>query len=251
MLEAMARLVSSASFAFLAIMLSCGFADAAPSTTPTPSRRAVELFEQSAEAYREGRFQMAVDKLLEARALKSEPVLLYNLARAYEALGRWEEAANAYEGYVAEEPAAGDRRAIEGRVRALREQVSALDEARKADAKPATTPDPRPSSRAATASIAPWLVAGSGVLVAGAGLALGLVANGQHEDAVAEPVQRRAADIQASAESLADVATVVTISGAAIVLVGVAWGLLQRRPNALQASGGIGLRTASIGWTFR
>src|SRR4051794_14721586 len=51
--------------------------------------RALDLFEQSAKAYREGRFQDAVDRLLEARSLKSEPVLLYNLGRAYEALGRW------------------------------------------------------------------------------------------------------------------------------------------------------------------
>src|SRR4051812_49270055 len=78
----------------------------------TPSRaaatpkddRAAELFQKSHRAYRDGQFQEAVDLLLEARQLKTEPVLLYDLGRAYEALGKLAEAADAYGHYLEEAP---------------------------------------------------------------------------------------------------------------------------------------------------
>ena len=64
---------------FAAIVLLPRGAEAAPTRTAPTDSHALELFEQSAQAYREGRFQEAVDKLLEARRFKAEPVLLYNL----------------------------------------------------------------------------------------------------------------------------------------------------------------------------
>src|SRR5688572_4413883 len=157
-----------------------------PSSTSSDSperRRALELFEESARAYREGRFQDAVDKLLEARRAKAEPVLLYNLARAYEALGKPQEAADAYQSYLQEEPNASDKRAIEGKITTLKQQAAELAAARKPEG---TTPPPQGTSAPPTSSTPPaqppppsepegamqylpWIVVGAGVAALGTG----------------------------------------------------------------------------------
>src|SRR3954468_23675548 len=91
----------------IAILLVAGAAHA------DDKQRAIDLFERSARAYRDGRFQDAVDLLLEARKLQHAPVLLYDLVRAYEALEKPADAADAYAAYLAEDEKAADRRAIE------------------------------------------------------------------------------------------------------------------------------------------
>lgn len=212
----------------LTITLSTSAAPHKPSTHDTKAQQ--DLFEQSARAYREGRFQEAVDKLVELHRQKPEPVLLYNLARAYEALGRWTEAADAYEKYLNDEPGAADRRAIEGKIATLRAQAAELAAARKPDREPPQTPDPprlsqNPKRDAAdpVPSAVPWIIAGAGVAIIGTGFALGVAADGEHEDAVAEPTQVRAVDKQDSAESLAQASTITVIAGAIIALAGVSW----------------------------
>ena len=82
--------------------------------------RAAELFKKASESYRQGRFQEAVTQLEEARTLDPQPVLTYNLARAYEGLGDLPKAADAYERYLHDDPNAPDRGSIEQRVATLR-----------------------------------------------------------------------------------------------------------------------------------
>jgi tetratricopeptide (TPR) repeat protein len=172
--------------------------------------RALELFEQSAVAYRAGRFQEAVDRLLEARRVRPEPVLLYNLGRAYEALGKPEEAADAYTSYLAEEPHAADRRAIEGRITTLRAQAAELARAREAP-------------REAPNVLDPSIVIVLGVAGLGTGIGLGLAAEARHEDAKAETVQQTARDEQDRAESLATAATACSIAGGVVTALGLTW----------------------------
>src|SRR4051794_18494552 len=102
-------------------------------------RRALVLFQKSVESYREGRFQEAIDLLIEARALKPEPVLSYDLGRAYEAIGDLPHAEEAYARYLDENPAAQDRLAIEGRLVTLRRQIA---EANARQREPAPAPPP-------------------------------------------------------------------------------------------------------------
>lgn len=209
---------------FAAIVLFPGAAEAAPTRTAPTDSRALELFEQSAQAYREGRFQEAVDKLLEARRYKAEPVLLYNLGRAYEALGRPSDAADAYAKYLEEEPEASDRKAIEGRIATLRGQANELAAARR---------DPN-SSRDESAGLTavPWIVVGVGAASLAAGGVLGILANAKHDDAVADPVQASAVEKQDSAEGLARAATVTLIAGGVIAAMGLAWlGIRAARPS--------------------
>lgn len=215
---------------FAAIALVSPGAEAAPTRSAPTDARALDLFEQSAQAYREGRFQEAVDKLLEARRYKAEPVLLYNLGRAYEALGKPGDAADAYAKYLEEEPEASDRRAIEGRIATLRGQANELAAARR---DPSSAHDESDGMTAV-----PWIVAGIGAAAIGAGAVLGIMANGKHDDAVADPVQRSAVDKQEDAEGLARAATVTLIAGAVISAMGLAWlGVRAARPSTTSRGG--------------
>jgi tetratricopeptide (TPR) repeat protein len=217
-------LLAALAFAFSAFVLVPSGADAAPTRTAPTDARALELFEQSAQAYREGHFQEAVDKLLEARRFKAEPVLLYNLGRAYEALGKPGDAADAYGKYLEEEPEAADRKAIEGRIATLRAQANDLAAARR-------DPD-RPRDEDDGLSAVPWIVMGVGAAALGTGAVLGVVASGKHDDAVAEPVQAFAVDKQNDAENFARAATVTLIAGTIISAMGLAWlGVRAARPT--------------------
>ncbi len=187
-------------------------ADDAPARDP--KARALDLFEQSAVAYREGRFQAAIDLLLEARRTKPEPVLLYNLGRAYEALGSQREAADAYSRYLEEEPRAGDRRAIEGRIVTLRAQADQLDRAK--GASPAEPESP-------LSVVLPWVVTGIGLAGLGTGVALGLVSGRRHDAAVREPVQTVAQDKQDEASTFATGATIAFVAGGVVAAAGLTW----------------------------
>jgi tetratricopeptide (TPR) repeat protein len=70
----------------------------APTTTPVNSTQTdVErLFAEGAALYRGGKYRAAVEKFEEAYALFPEPNLLYNMARAYEALGEVDQALTKY-----------------------------------------------------------------------------------------------------------------------------------------------------------
>src|ERR1700722_2188717 len=98
--------------------------------TPTRTLRAqsadaesTALYAESATAYKVGHFAEASRLLLRAYERSHAPVLLYNLARAYEGMGSLEDAASTYERYLAEEPNPPDRGAIQTRIVPLRKQI--------------------------------------------------------------------------------------------------------------------------------
>ncbi len=204
-------------------------------SAPSPRTRALDLFEKSAVAYREGRFQDAIDLLLEARRVKAEPVLLYDIGRAYEALGNPTQAADSYATYLLEDPRAPDRRAIEIRIETLRAQANELEKARTLPppveakpmppepASPVTAPPPPPPPAEASSAIVPWVVAGVGVVGVGIGVGLGLAAQSGHRSADGEPGQAAAQRKQNSAESLATGSTIALIAGGTIAAVGLGW----------------------------
>jgi tetratricopeptide (TPR) repeat protein len=205
--------------AFAAMVLAVSlFAPAATAADDPAKAHALELFGESEAAYRAGRFQEAVDKLLEARRIRPEPVLLYNLGRAYEALGKPTEAADAYASYLAEEPRAADRLAIEGRITTLRSQAAALARAKE----PPRDPPPEPP-REPPNVLDPSILIVLGLAGVGTGIGLSVAADGLHEDAKAETVQETARDEQDRAESLATAATTCVIAGGVVAALGVTW----------------------------
>lgn len=205
-----------------------------PDAKPAP----VDRFRQAAEAYREGRFQDAVDLLIEERKLHPEPVLLYNLARAYEGLGRSDEAAVAYAQYLQEAPDVPDRKAVEARIATLKSQAEALRRAKEAkgredDRVVAVPPPPSKEEPARQRSVAPWVLGGAGLAVAGGGLAFGLLAQSRNDDAAADPVQRSARAARDDAERFATFSTIGWIAGGVLVASAAVWLLLRpaERPS--------------------
>jgi len=86
--------------------------------------------------YDEARYEDAAREMEAAYQLKPLPDLQYNLAQCYERLGRYNDAATAYETYLKGNPAAGDRKLVETRIGNLRERAAATA----AGSKPAPLP---------------------------------------------------------------------------------------------------------------
>jgi Tetratricopeptide repeat len=96
---------------------------------PRADAHARELYLQGDQAYAEGRYEAAIALFRDAYRLSARPLLLFNLANAYERIGRLEEALEALEGYLPS--AAGDERdEIDARIVSLRARVDASREAR-------------------------------------------------------------------------------------------------------------------------
>jgi tetratricopeptide (TPR) repeat protein len=202
--------------------------------------RAVELFKQSAERYREGRFREAADLLREAYAREPEPLLLFNLGRACEGMGDAPCAIDAYTRFLAAK-APSDRGAIESRIATLKRQ---LEEKQRLEERAAHATviavSPAPPARPRPPSPLPWIVAGAGVVGLGVGAGLGATALHEHQQAVADPVQKTKLETQASAKSLASATNAVLIASALVTAGGVTWGaidLLTRSKPQAPASG--------------
>lgn len=217
------------------------------------------LFELGGEKYRAGDFAGAVELLTEAYDLHPEPVILYNLARAYEGMGEDVQARDAYARYLDSGAEIEDRGAIEGRVASLTRQIEereALERAaREAD------PDQRDPENDADdeeeddgpprdVALAPWLVAGGGVILAGVGIALVPVAQSRHDDAVAEPEHQRAFALQREAKRLNRAGLTMLSLGGAVVAAGVVWGIVDLTGGSEDAEVAIGLGHVAVRGRF-
>lgn len=102
-----------------------GLAPATASAKPEDdAKQALVLFERGKVAYKEGRFDESVLLLKEAYALKAEPVLLYNIGRAHEAKGQLPEAVEAYKRYLATATSPPDRVEVEAKITALEAKIA-------------------------------------------------------------------------------------------------------------------------------
>jgi tetratricopeptide (TPR) repeat protein len=205
----------------------------------SPVERARALYDLSATAYEAGRFQEAVDLLRHAYELTPKPVMLFNLARAYEGLGDSVNAIDAYEAYLKAEPKAADRGSIEQRLATLRKEVAdraaleherdearlraedegrrASEEKRKADAAEA---------RSKTSAV-PWVLVGIGGGGVVTGVVLGAISRARYQSAVDEPYRAPAAASYASAKTYATAANVGLVAGGVVAAGGLTWGLVQ------------------------
>jgi len=214
-------------------------AGAQPAGAEDPKTEALKLFEQSAGLYREGKFAEAADLLERAYGMHKEPVLLYNLARAYDGLGENQKAVDAYKRYLEQVPDAKDRGAIERRVDTLEKQLErekALKDEQDRKAQQGATPtgpqQPTTDSGAKGGpGIWPWVVTGVGAATVGAGLFVGLQARSKRNDAQDNPVSRDAQNDFESAQSMASTANVLLIAGTVIAAGGVTWALLGQKKN--------------------
>lgn len=196
-------------------------------------QRALALFELGGEKYREGDFSGAVELLTEAYELHPEPVILYNLARAYEGMGETVQARDTYSRYLDSGAEIEDRGAIEGRVASLTRQIeerealererAALEAARRGNEGDEEEEEGPPRD----VSLPPWLVAAGGVVMAGVGVALVPVAQSRHDDAVDEPEHQRAFRLQDEAKRLNRTGLTLVALGAAVAAGGIVWGIVD------------------------
>jgi tetratricopeptide (TPR) repeat protein len=83
------------------------------------------LYEAALVAFREQRFENALDYFERSFSLSERPVLLYNIALVADRLRRDARAIEAYEGYLAAVPDAENRAEVEERVALLRRDAAA------------------------------------------------------------------------------------------------------------------------------
>jgi tetratricopeptide (TPR) repeat protein len=198
---------------------------AAPAAAQTsPHDRALALFAQSGTEYDAGRFDRAIELLREAYSLEPDPILLYNMARAYEGAGRTDEAIDAYERYLAGAGEVRDRGAIETRLTTLRAQQARERELQHRSVRPVEHRPPPPP--APSIDPAPWIVLAVGVAGVGAGVVLGVFSQDAHAQAVDEMIHERAFSLQQSAYDFATGANVSFIAGGVIALAGAIWGIV-------------------------
>ncbi len=81
-----------------------------------------DVFEQGVQAYREGRYEQAIELFERANREKPHPALVYNIGQAHEKLGNVERAIAAFREYLRVSPDARDREEVERRIAALMER---------------------------------------------------------------------------------------------------------------------------------
>lgn len=200
--------------------------------------RAMDLFTTARARYRDGRFKEAVELLRQAYAVHPEPVLLFNLGRALEDLGDLSNAADAYERYLASEPKAPDRGAIEERARSLRVRVAEQERLRRerTDADARATEARAAATGPQRSSAVPWILGGAGIAAAGTGAVFGLMARAKESDAADDPEQRTASYALDSAKRSATTANVLFAAGGALAGAGiVSFVLLRPRATTITA----------------
>lgn len=225
-----------------------------------PARdEALELFRQSGVEYQAGRFAQAAALLERAWARFEEPILQYNLGRAWEGAGEPAKAIEAYRRYLTAAPRADDRASVESKIAELQRQVQerteterrqAEEDARNrrtadADDRRAVERDERERRRRLNGEedhgddiggggpgLAPWILVGAGGVTLGAGALFGLLASSKHDDAVSDRVQQSARDKQDGAETFATLANVSFVLGAVAAAGGATWIILGGRADA-------------------
>jgi tetratricopeptide (TPR) repeat protein len=254
------RLYSLTFLGFFAVM-SGGFelptASAQPKEEKDSKAQALELFNQSADLYAQGKFDEAAKLLEKAYALHPEPVLLYNLGRAYEGLGENQKAIDAYTHYLDQAPKAKDRGALERRIQTLKDQVAKEQkleqEHAEAENKPETLP-PAPQEKApapkpgGSAQLWPWVVTGVGAAIIGAGLFVGIQAKNKRNDAQDNPVNRDAQDQFDSAKSMASTANVLLIAGTLVTAGGITWAILSKPKRQPAEQSALTLTVTPVGF---
>ena len=210
--------------------------------------RAVELFEQSEEHYNAGDFTEAAELLREAYALTPDPTLLFNLARAQEGMGDLDGAVESYTHYLEEAGDVPDRGAVERRIETLGDQRDLLAEAdanerggvveseQESEPRVSAPTEPELDDEATRAPIAPWLIAGGGVLVMAGGLVFGAMSATREDDANREPTMVQAVALHDEAKTFATVANVLYIGGGAAFLAGLIWGIVSLTRGSSESS---------------
>jgi tetratricopeptide (TPR) repeat protein len=234
-------------------------------------QRARELFISGDRAYAEARYEEALADFQKAYDLSGRPQLLFNLANAYERLGRYGDAADALDQYLASGKAK-DKETVQARLANLRKRVedqkkeeeraarereekekreaAAAEEARRKDAGDHAGGGEAPGA-GRPSRVLPWALVGGGGALVVTGSIFGVLALGAHGDASSGCTDAPAGHLcSADARSALDrektfavVADVGVIAGLALAGVG-AYFLLAPSSGAASAASATGATSA-------
>ncbi len=106
---------------------------------------AKEHFGAGKQAYEAGEYEKAIREFKAARQVKPSPILEYNIALAYERLGRLDLAVTHYEAYLIQDPAAQNRADVESKIRNLQNRITRQGAYAATEASGAPAPPPAPA----------------------------------------------------------------------------------------------------------
>lgn len=101
---------------------------AAVAATTGQAAQAQAAYKLGVQAFKQQDYNEALARFEEAYALDPSPILLYNMARANEELGRPAQAVERYEAYLEAAPQTEDRADIEQRIRIMRAILANVEE---------------------------------------------------------------------------------------------------------------------------
>ncbi|MFN3198973.1 MAG: tetratricopeptide repeat protein [Bradymonadia bacterium] len=122
---AMARGPLTLCVCWLTLVFSICFTASALAQTPNdPGARAQQLYSEGKALYAEKKYKAAAEKFEAAYAFDPNPVLLFNLARAYEEAGEYQKATQWYEAYLARYQDDKDADAVRHRIHLLKQLIA-------------------------------------------------------------------------------------------------------------------------------
>ncbi|MCB9765650.1 MAG: hypothetical protein H6739_38105 [Alphaproteobacteria bacterium] len=178
----MTRILLTLALLICAATPEVALAQAPDDPTPEQIARAKELFENGRTLYDEGRYEDAIVAWKESYKLSGQPVLLFNIANAYERMGEYDKAIDALGRYRAFAPAS-ERDSLDRRLKNLEER---RDEQASAGPPP---PDPGGSSSQGTTRsassfpVVPVALFGAGAAALGTSAVFGLRARSARAEA--------------------------------------------------------------------
>lgn len=149
--------------------------------TADTDEQARTLYLRGDRLYSEGQYEEATAAFQESYELSGRPGLLFNLANAYERLGRLEEALQALQRFAPEAPE-HQRATVNARISTLEERLREQDNARRAseqsgeEARDAPTEGPAPAPSSSVGKPIGIALLSIGVAAAAGGLAAALLA---------------------------------------------------------------------------
>jgi len=206
--------------------------------------RARALYVEGDRLYAEGRYEEAVAAFRESYELSLRPLLLFNLANAYERIGSHREAAEALSLYL-EHAEEAERITLQRRIDALRERADREQVTDVVTPVPSEPPD----------DTAAWVLVASGGVVAASAIVLGalsLVARGEASELCTEVgdghiCRGDARDPLDRASTLAVAADVTAAVGLVTMAVGVVLLLINRGGTEEPSTAGVTARFGGTG----
>jgi tetratricopeptide (TPR) repeat protein len=187
----------------------------------------MQRFEEAERLYQLGDHDGAIEILRGLLEDNDDPVLWYNLARAYEGAGEAGPAIEAYERYLAGSPSAGDREEVRERIAKLEKQAH---EGPPPDVE--SEPELEPVAlepmveRPRVPLFVPWVVFGVGSAGLATGGAFGILARRSEKRAADAPSQLEAQQTHDQARRRALAANISFAVGGAVAAAGLTWALV-------------------------